>query len=338
VSTATVAVVAMPRLSDSMEEGKVIRWLKVDGDLVAPGDDLVEMETDKATISYQADTAGILRQLVAEGDSRRASGETETRRSPGGPPIVRDRGTTGSASGSPSPPSGRSSAIGTPRPTVAEEHRADLAALATSSGPRGRVVKRDVERALAAPASPSSPPAPETAEPVAETPTPPPADADVEPLTRAQLTGARRMVESHATVPDFSIEVEANVDALVALRAELKDGASDVVPSFDDFVVTACARALRRHPRVNAAYRDEHVDRYRRVNVGVAVAGDGALVVPVVPDADTKSMGAIAADTRRLAEAARAACSDHRVLNGADPAAFLADVRAGLEAPMRLLI
>jgi len=210
------------------------------------------------------------------------------------------------------------------------------------------------------------------------------------------------MAESRATVPDFSLEVDVDGDALVALRADLKEALAEApVPSFNDFVVKACARALRMHPRVNGAYRDGHVERYGRVNIGVAVATDGGLLVPVVTDADIRSVGSIAAETHRLAERARDGAltppelaggtftvsnlgmygisrftavvnppqaailavgaleqrpvvrdaqvvagsvltltlsSDHRILYGADAAAFLADIRAGLEEPMRLLV
>jgi pyruvate dehydrogenase E2 component (dihydrolipoamide acetyltransferase) len=251
------------------------------------------------------------------------------------------------------------------------------------------------------------PPAPPPTPASAEAGAPPVESAkgtvEIEELTRVQQVVARRMSESRATVPDFSVEVDVDADALVALRRRLKDelGPDDPVPSVNDFVVKACARALRAHPRVNGAYRDGHVERYGRVNVGVAVAADGALLVPVVDDADIKSVGAIAADTRRLAQAARAGkltpaelaggtftvsnlgmfgvtrftavvnspqaailavgalepravvrdgelrvgqvmtltlCSDHRILFGADAAAFLADIRAGLEEPLRLLV
>jgi pyruvate dehydrogenase E2 component (dihydrolipoamide acetyltransferase) len=210
------------------------------------------------------------------------------------------------------------------------------------------------------------------------------------------------MAESRATVPDFAIDMDVDADALVALRAQLKRELPDVIPpSYNDFVVKACARALAAHPRVNGAYKDGAIEHYGRVNVGVAVAGEDALAVPVVVDADLKSVGAIAAETRRLAERARTGtltppelaggtftvsnlgmfgvtrfeavvnppqaailavgaleqravvrddelrighvmtltlCSDHRILYGADAAAFLAAIRAGLQEPLRLLV
>jgi pyruvate dehydrogenase E2 component (dihydrolipoamide acetyltransferase) len=221
-------------------------------------------------------------------------------------------------------------------------------------------------------------------------------------LTRLQAIVARRMTESRATVPDFSVEVDVDADGLVELQADLRERLPDGPrPSYNDFVIKACALALRSHPRVNGAYRDGHIELHDRVNVGLAVAAEGALLVPVVADADIKSVGAIATETRRLVERARTGaltppdvgggtftvsnlgmfgvarftavvnppqaailavgalaqrpvvrdgdvrpghvmtltlCVDHRVLFGVDAAAFLAEVRASLEQPMRLLV
>ena len=133
------------------------------------------------------------------------------------------------------------------------------------------------------------------------------ATATVE-LTKLQQVVARRMAESKATAPDFALSRELEMDAAVELRAQLKtwSGEGDVVPSYNDLVVKACALALRDHPRANGAYRDGHWELYERVNVGVAVAAaDGALIVPVVDDADRASLGQIARESRRLAAAAR---------------------------------
>jgi pyruvate dehydrogenase E2 component (dihydrolipoamide acetyltransferase) len=115
------------------------------------------------------------------------------------------------------------------------------------------------------------------------------------------------MAEAKATVPDFEVELDVVMDQAIAMRAELKKLQDDEsVPSLNDFVVKACAMALRRHPRVNASYADGQFKLHRRVNIGVAVASEEALVVPVVRDADTKSLGAIAGETRWLAARVRA--------------------------------
>jgi pyruvate dehydrogenase E2 component (dihydrolipoamide acetyltransferase) len=446
VTTETVVVV-MPRLSDAMEEGTVVSWLKEDGDLVEAGEDLVEIETDKATMPYQAETAGVLHKLVQEGETVSLGAPLAELLPEGAEPQPRSeeapitqepatpRGAEPSAAGTPAnadananangasapppaAPAPAASGNGTPAEEapdrvpaspvarrVAAEAGIDLASLLPGSGPRGRVVKRDVEAAAAsapAPAAPGAAPEPATA--AAQAPDGARGTVETDDLTRVQQVVARRMVESRTTVPDFSVEVDVDAGKLVELRARLKAELpeGDPVPSYNDFIVKACARALRAHPRVNGAFKDDKVERYSRVNVGVAVAAEGALLVPVVADADVKSLGAIAAETRRLAEAGRAGtlkppelaggtftvsnlgmfgitrftavvnapeaailavgalerrpvvgddgelragqvmtltlCSDHRILFGADAAAFLADIRAGLEEPLRLLV
>jgi pyruvate dehydrogenase E2 component (dihydrolipoamide acetyltransferase) len=122
-------------------------------------------------------------------------------------------------------------------------------------------------------------------------------EVQVQELTRLQQTVSRRMAESKATAPDFSIALTVDMTAAVELRARLKQ-ISDPVPSFNDMVVKACANALREHPRVNGAYRDGKFELYDRVNVGIAVAAMDALVVPTIFDADQKSLGQIARDAR----------------------------------------
>jgi pyruvate dehydrogenase E2 component (dihydrolipoamide acetyltransferase) len=124
-------------------------------------------------------------------------------------------------------------------------------------------------------------------------------EVNVEELTRLQQTVSRRMAESKATAPDFSIALTVDMTAAVDLRSRLKE-ISETVPSFNDMVVKAAATALREHPRVNGAYRDGKFELYDRVNVGIAVAAMDALVVPTIFDADTKSLGAIARDARAV--------------------------------------
>ena len=122
--------------------------------------------------------------------------------------------------------------------------------------------------------------------------------------TRLQTVIARRMAEVKATVPDFQVQTDVVMDAAIAFRAELK-ATGAATPSFNDLVVKAAGLALRRHPRANGSYRDGHFELHARVNVGIAVAAPDALVVPAVFDADRGSLGAIAAETRRLAERVR---------------------------------
>ena len=292
------------------------------------------------------------------------------------------------------------------------------------SGPGGRIVKADVEAAAeggTATAEAEAPPKEAEEAPAAEAPAeeekpakdvPAPVvsgdkqtgrgEATQHDLTRLQQTVARRMAESKATAPDFVLTVEVDMEEAVALRKQLKVAAGeDPAPSFNDFVIKASALALRDFPRANGAYRDGKFELYGRVNVGVAVAGQDALVVPTVFDADSKSLGHIARESRALAERVRAGAitppelssgtftvsnlgmygikrfvavinppqaailavgtleprpvvrdrkvevrstmeltltCDHRILYGADAAAFLARIREYLEQPLRLAL
>jgi pyruvate dehydrogenase E2 component (dihydrolipoamide acetyltransferase) len=312
--------IVMPRLSDTMEEGTILRWLKADGEAVARGEELVEIETDKATMVYESDQAGTLKQLAAEGDTL-----------PVGATIARvgdgDGGEGGLASSGAAAPVQRDSiaddAAGPPERTVpaapvhaagdggtservkasplarrvASERGVDLAAIA-GTGPGGRIVKADVESTSATAPAVAAPEAVATAKG---------ATTEVE-LSKLQQTVARRMAESKATIPDFNVQIEVDMDECVRLREQLKQIAregSEVAPTYNDMVVKACALALREHPTANGSYRDGRALLHSRVNVGVAVSADSALVVPTVFDADIKALGEIARETRALAERVR---------------------------------
>jgi pyruvate dehydrogenase E2 component (dihydrolipoamide acetyltransferase) len=194
---------------------------------------------------------------------------------------------------------------------IASERGVDLATL-TGSGPGGRIIKVDVERAPASAEAPVEAPAP------AGAPTAPTAGARERPETakgavevveptRLQQTVARRMAESKATAPHFYLQAEIDMSRCVAARAQLKAQAAEgeVVPSLNDIVVRACALALREHRRANGAYRDGRFELYERVNVGIAVAARDALVVPTIFDADRKGLREIALEARALAERVR---------------------------------
>jgi pyruvate dehydrogenase E2 component (dihydrolipoamide acetyltransferase) len=163
-------------------------------------------------------------------------------------------------------------------------------------------------------AAPAPAAAPAAAAPAAATPAAAAAsgggnkgEVTIQDLNRTQQVVARRMAESRATVPSYEISMDIEMDAARALRAQLKDSAAEgqAVPSFNDMVVKACALALRQFPRANGSYKDGRFELHANVNVGVAVAGDDALVVPTVFDADKKSLGEIARTTRALAGAVR---------------------------------
>jgi pyruvate dehydrogenase E2 component (dihydrolipoamide acetyltransferase) len=180
------------------------------------------------------------------------------------------------------------------------------------SGPGGRIVKSDVEAAAKDGAAEEAPAEEDEKKEVPQ----PVVSGDAgsgrgatttEDLTRLQQTIARRMAESKATAPDFVITCEVDMDAAVDFRRQLKSAAGeDPAPSFNDFVVKASALALKEFPRANGAYRDGKFELYSRINVGIAVAGQDALIVPTIFDADNKSLGQISRDARALAERVRA--------------------------------
>jgi len=299
-----MAEIVMPRLSDTMEEGTILRWLKADGEHVTRGEQLVEIETDKAALIYESDQDGTLAIVAAEGTTHPvgaviahvgAPGELPASpaapQTPASPPP--NAGAPVSVPAEPATPNGRSAPAGGGRVKaspvarrVARESGVELSALA-GSGPGGRIVRRDVEGATPA-AAPSG--APETAKGARE---------ELE-LTRVQQTIARRMAESRATIPDFTTQIDVAMEACVALRAQLRSVAEHP-PTYNDMVVKAVALALRDQPRANSSYRDGRLTIHERVNLGVAVAGEGTLVVPTVFDADQKSLGEIARETRTLA-------------------------------------
>jgi pyruvate dehydrogenase E2 component (dihydrolipoamide acetyltransferase) len=323
--------IVMPRLSDSMEEGTILKWLKSDGDRISRGEPLAEIETDKATLTYESDAGGVLTIVAAAGETLPigsviarldggSNGGAAARTAPApattAPPPPASGPAAAPAPAAPPPPSDRVKASPLAR-RMAREQGLDIQQL-TGSGPGGRIVKADVERAALAPAAPAAPPAAATPAPPPEPQAPPAAlppapaetgtakgDVTVQELTRTQRLIARRMAESKATVPDFTLRSEIDMEACVRLRADLKAVGGDV-PSYNDMVVRASALALREFPRANGSYRDGRFELHSRVNVGVAVAAQDSLVVPTVFDADRKSLREIARETRALAERVRA--------------------------------
>ncbi len=355
--------IVMPRLSDSMEEGTVLRWLKGVGDSVEVGEELVEIETDKANMVYESDSAGTLVEIMAqEGDTlevgdpiARVGDASEVVGGNGGAPkSTSPAGGPGDESPQKSPsadqpaigrrePAGAVASTTPPGPAtptatptspagvggdgrikaspiakrIARDRGLDLSAL-SGSGPGGRIVKKDVEGALAGgiatqvapqpaehPVAPAAPAGPTPG--AAEKPETAKGQVEVVELTKLQQTVARRMAESKATAPHFYLQAEIDMTAAVegrgALKASAKEG--EPVPTFNDMVVKACALALREFPRGNGAYRDGKIELYSRINVGVAVAAQDALVVPTVFDADRKGLRQISTETRALAARVR---------------------------------
>ena len=356
-----MADVAMPRLSDSMEEGTILKWLKSDGDEVSRGDELVEIETDKANMTYEADQDGTLKIVAQEGDTLpvggtiasigggsesngASSGEREQQSEEGGDEDGGGEAEQATATAEPEreEPEGDDEPERAEQPAPAASSEGENGRIKASpvarrmarelglelgqvqgTGPGGRIVKADVEAAAKgdgakAEAPAEAPAADEPAAPEPERKAPPAVvsgdaetgkgETNTQDLSRLQQTVARRMAESKATAPDFVLNIDVDMEEAVDLRKRLKAAAAEgqPVPSFNDFVVKASALALLDFPRANGAYRDGKFELYSRVNVGVAVAGQDALVVPTVFDADRKSLGQISKDTRALAERVRA--------------------------------
>ncbi|HEX3736148.1 MAG TPA: dihydrolipoamide acetyltransferase family protein [Solirubrobacterales bacterium] len=336
-----MAEIVMPRLSDSMEEGTILTWMKQVGDEVAVGEELVEIETDKANMAYESDVAGTLTEILAKegetlpigapiaivGDATDGKGSAAASDAEGQAPQA--AGPVADASPTVLAAAGGSAPRGAPAstPPAAQAGRVKASPLARrmaaergvaleslkGSGPGERIVKADVERASAgAPATADSasrslsPVSRHKEQPEEGTGTAKGQTTYQEP-TRLQQVVARRMAESKATAPHFYLQSEIDMSAAVAARARIKTMVSEgeVVPSFNDMVVKACALALREHPLANGAYKDGRFELYSRVNVGVAVAAQDALVVPTVFDADKKGLREIATDARALAAKVR---------------------------------
>ena len=299
--------ITLPRLSDSMETGTVLKWLKEDGDLVVSGEDLVEIETDKATLTHTADADGVLTIIVREGETVAV-----------GAPIARLGEPHAAGATPPQPVSSPAAVVAPPARTgLRVSPLARRAALVhgvvleqvSGTGPRGRITRNDVLAAAGIATQPAAPVIVSQAPaPVAPTTN---GSGTLQPLSRLQQVVARRMSEANASIPDFQVQTEVDMGRAVALRGQLKTHAEDgAPPSLNDLIVKAAALALRDHPLANGSYKDGGFELHEQVNVGVAVAADGALVVPTVLDADRKSLGQIARDTRRLAERVRAGDGD----------------------------
>lgn len=330
--------ILMPKLSDSMEQGTIISWFKATGDHVEVGDELLEIETDKSTAPHLAEDAGVLEILVPVGTTV-SVGEAVGRIGAAVAATIPATQTPGLPA-APVAPAPRAPAPAASAPAGAGNGTAKVTPLARrlavlhgvvletvhGSGPLGRITRADVlgaagielpapsvRRDVAAPPSPAAPQKPTTAPALA-----PSSGGHRQELTRLQQLVVRRMAESKSTIPHFQVQTEVSMDAALALRQELKAVAVDAhpVPSVNDLIVKAAAIALRSHPLANGSYKDGAFELHEEINVGVAVAAEGALVVPVIRNADIKSLGQIATDTRRLAAAVRDQTISPRDLSG----------------------
>src|SRR5438128_1397054 len=331
--------ITMPRLSDTMEEGTIARWLKKPGDKVNKGDILGEIETDKATMDLEAYETGVLEQiLVQEGETvpigqaiaivgtgagatqasapkqeqaAKAAQPSATSTATAQPPPAVSTEREGVAAGG----SGDGTAVkASPLARrIAEEHSIDLRQV-PGTGPGGRIVRDDIEdileqqRAKPAPAAPTPAAPPQAAPAPAPQPSAPPPDTELVKLSRVQQLIARRLTESKQTIPHFYVSSEVDMTDILAMRQTLNANAGEegVKITVNDLIVKACALALEKFPEVNSSLKDEYFVRYKRINVGMAVDAPTGLVVPVIRDANTKGVRSIARESKALVAKARA--------------------------------
>ena len=325
--------VVMPKLSDTMEEGKILRWLKKEGDKVETGQTLAEVETDKATVEMEAYTNGVVRKLIAkEGDTIPIGAMIAVIGSPDEDisallEVGGVRAGTPAPAAAPPPQAQAPAPREAPRPApprrpapppapatqaeapgaeggrglrasplalrMAADAGIDIGTL-KGTGPQGRIIRRDIEAALEQAKAPAAAPPP--AQPIGEV-------QEIE-LSSMRRTIARRLVQSKAPVPHFYLTVDVRMERAWEAYKALRDENYPV--SLNDVVVKATASALRRHPEMNASFAGDRVRQYTRVHIGIAVALEDGLITPVIRDADSKSLLDIAQEARELAERARA--------------------------------
>ena len=329
--------ILMPALSPTMTEGDLARWLKKEGDAVRSGDVIAEIETDKATMEYEAADDGRIGKIIVpegtqgvkvnqpiavlleEGEDAAALAGFVGKPAP---PLQPPAATTPAPAPSATPPQASASV-----PRVAgngAEHRVIASPLARrmalhaaidlatirGSGPQGRIVKADIEAALAAPAgvppaaaaAAARPPQPAPFAPVAGDP--PFAE---KPHSAMRRTIARRLTEAKQTIPHFYMTVDCEIDELLRVRKVLNAGAAEADHiSVNDFVVRAAALALRQVPAANVSWREDALILWQRADIAVAVAIEDGLITPIVRGADQKGLAQIAAETKDLAQRARA--------------------------------
>ncbi len=327
----------MPALSPTMTEGNLARWLKKEGEQISAGDVIAEIETDKATMEVEAVDEGTLGKIVVadgaegvavntvigllleEGEDASAlegfkSGQDAEPVPPKEEPAAKEEKPAPKKAATPERPAEKPAAragngadsgriFASPlAKRMASQAGLDLATL-QGSGPHGRIVKVDIERAL----KEGKPAAREAPAPRAEAPAAPPAGGVTElPLSNMRKVIARRLTESKQTVPHFYLTLDCTLDALLKLRTELngRPGA-DYKLSVNDFVIKAAAIALRKVPEANVSFGGDKIYQYQDVDVGVAVAIKEGLVTPVIRRADQKGLVAISTEMKDMAARAR---------------------------------
>ncbi|MEY9214513.1 2-oxo acid dehydrogenase subunit E2 [Thermobifida halotolerans] len=331
----------MPRLSDTMEEGVISSWVKQVGDKVSAGDVLVEIETDKAVMEYEAYEDGYLvKQSVSEGDTvpigavigviadspdaapsdSGTGGAAEQAAEEKAPAPTVEEAPVVPAQAQPTEPVEPVEQPEGPRPLssplarrLAREYGLDITRI-KGSGPKGRVVRADVEAAARqqqeqAPAAPAPAPTPAQA-PAAGRPQPEfedLRDSEEVPVGNIRKVIARRLTQAKQEAPHFYLRRTVDAEELRAFRAQINEqlAPTGVKVSVNDLIVKAVATVLRDHPAVNSSWVDDRLLRHNRINVGIAVAVETGLVVPVLHDTDKLPLSEIARRSRALAEKAR---------------------------------
>ena len=341
--------ILMPALSPTMEEGTLAKWLVKEGDTVASGDLLAEIETDKATMEFEAVDEGVIGKiLIAEGSEGvkvnspiailLEDGESadDIGATPAAPAAAEDTAPAASNDASPAP--AQAAAAATPAPAapagadgsrifasplarrIAADKGLDLADI-SGSGPRGRIVKADVENATAAPKAATAAPAaaaPAAAAPAAAAAASGPTadqvarmyegrDYEEVALDGMRKTIAARLTEAKQTIPHFYLRRDIQLDALLKFRGELNKQLEGrgVKLSVNDFIIKAVALALQAVPDANAVWAGDRVLKMKSSDVAVAVAIEGGLFTPVLQDSDMKSLSTLSAEMKDLAKRAR---------------------------------
>ena len=344
--------ILMPALSPTMTEGTLAQWLKKEGDAVSSGEVIAEIETDKATMEVEAVDEGTLGRilvlegtegvavntpialLLEDGEDQAALDTVPAGQAPAAepaappaeeaaaPPEPAEAAPAGAAAGR---VDGQRIFASPLARRLATEAGLDLAAV-TGSGPHGRIVKVDIERALKegvgkpAPAQPGPSPAAPPSTPERAAAAALPAGPDARALADAyglpytevknsnvRKTIARRLTEASQTIPHFYLTVECEIDALLDLRKQLNSRGADegVKLSVNDLVIKAAALALRRVPGANAGWTEDAILLFDRVDVSVAVSTDSGLITPIIKDTDKKGLATISAEMKDLAVRAR---------------------------------
>ena len=313
--------VVMPQMGYDMEQGTVVRWLKLEGDQVKRGEPLAEIETDKAVVEMEALASGVLRKILApEGTAApvgqaigiigaagedisglevaaAAPAEASPTAEPPAPAVA------ATAGGEAAAPAGDIKASPVAR-RLAQEKGIDLSQV-TGTGPGGRITREDVlafEAATPAPAmaaAPVAPVAPETAPPATEAV---PGRID---LSRMRQAIARGTAQSKGGTPHFYVTSDIDMTAAMELRRQLNETLDDTRITVNDLIVKAAAMALQKFPALNSFYRDDHLETHPYVNIGIAIALEQGLIVPAIANCESKSLMEIARASKDLVERAQ---------------------------------